>query len=535
MPTPEPLRFGIAGSPAEYEQIFRLNYDTFVDEIPQHQPNGRRRLEDRFHAENTYLVAALGDEIVGMVAMRGRRPFSLDEKLGGDVTAHLPADRRVCELRLLAVRPEYRKGAVFRGLVDLVLRHGLAQGYDLAIISGTTRQLKLYRHLGFVPFGPLVGSGEARFQPMYLTIEQFEASVPALTASRDPISFLPGPVPVSAAVRAAFEGPPAYHRDERFAATFNRVKARLCALAHAERVELLLGSGTLANDVVAAQISLLDSPGLVLSNGEFGDRLIDHAQRMRLAAAPLSAPWGARFDLDRLEQAVVAIGARWMWAVASETSTGMLNDLDALRDLSARHGLALCLDCVSAIGAVPLDLAGVYLASGASGKALGAFPGLSFVFYAHDARPESHRLPRYLDLGSYAAKGGIPFTQSSNLVSALDVALGQIGPSDLFARVARQSRELRARLDAIGVPVLVDAANASPAIFTIPVPLPARACALGEWLQRQGLLVAWQSEYLVSRNWLQIALMGERPADAPERLAAAIAGIWPMACEHVRA
>ena len=80
---------------------------------------------------------------------------------------------------------------------------------------------------------------------------------------------------------------------------------------------------------------------------------------------------------------------------------------------------------MSAIGAVPVDLDGVLLASGASGKALGAFPGLSMVFYAGNVRPEPARLPRYLDLGYYAQKDGVPFTHSSNLVAALDAALAR--------------------------------------------------------------------------------------------------------------
>jgi hypothetical protein len=41
------------------------------------------------------------------------------------------------------------------------------------LISGTTRQAKLYRHLGFTPFGPLVGKGDILFQPMYMTLAAF--------------------------------------------------------------------------------------------------------------------------------------------------------------------------------------------------------------------------------------------------------------------------------------------------------------------------------------------------------------------------
>jgi len=528
------VRFKIATDPDEFEQIFELAYDTFVDEIPQHQPNAARRHVDRFHAQNLYVIAVSGREVVGMLTLRGDRPFSLDEKLG-DVDRFLPPGRRVCELRLLAVRPAHRRGVVFRGLVDRVMREGHARGFDLAIISGTVRQAKLYEHLGFTPFGSLVGSDAAPFQPMYLTLEKFLETAPALTVRAEPVSFLPGPVPVAERVRDAFVRPPAYHRDAEFRDAFARVKARLCALVSAPQVEIFLGSGTLANDVIAAQLSRLNAPGVVVSNGEFGQRLIDQAGRQQLAHTPVAFPWGQPLGLSRIESAVRASGARWLWAVASETSTGMLNDLDALKSLARTHGLALCLDCVSAIGAVPLDLGGVFLASGASGKALASFPGLSFVFYAGQVPSEPTRIPRYLDLGYYAEKGGIPFTQSSNLVAALEAALAPFETSEPFDRLVALSQCLRARLLEIDAPVLVDEPLATPAVVTLALPPVCLAGDLGDHLRQQGLMVAYQSEYLVQRNWLQVSLMGHDSFAPISRLVAALVQAGPAWRTRARA
>jgi aspartate aminotransferase-like enzyme len=519
------VQYKVATESLEFEQIFQLAYDTFVEEIPQHQPNPDRRHVDRFHDENTYLIARAGDEVVGMLAIRGDRPFSLDEKLG-NVDPYLPAGRSVCELRLLAVRKDYRRGTVFRGLIDLLVAHGRARGFDLAIISGTLRQEKLYRHLGFVPFARLVGSTDAPFQPMYLTFEEFQAKAPAIAAAAgEPVSFLPGPVPLAREVRAAFERPPVSHRNGQFKEEFARTRSGLCRLANAANVQILLGSGTLANDVVAGQLTLLDAPGVVLSNGEFGERLIDHARRMRLDHAAVEGEWGRPFDAREIERAVERVRARWLWVVASETSTGMLNDLAMLKAIARRHDLALCLDCVSAIGAVPIDLGGVRLASGASGKALAALPGLSFVFHSGHVAPAPGRLPRYLDLGYYAEKEGIPFTHSSNLVAALDAALSRFNTDEPFERVSALSRWLRPRLRDLGLPILVDDPHATPAVVTIPLPASRSATALGDRLQRHGLLVAYQSEYLERRNWIQIGLMGHCTEAQLERLVMALGRI----------
>ena len=175
MNVPTPLVFKVASEDWEFEQIHRLNYRTFVEEIPQHAASPAQRLVDKFHAENTYLICLAGGTLAGMLAVRGNRPFSLDQKLK-ELDSYLPAGRNICEIRLLAVEKKLRGAPVLQGILALLWQHGLERGYDLAIISGTTRQFKLYRHLGFAPFGPLVGTGDARFQPMCITMETFESA-----------------------------------------------------------------------------------------------------------------------------------------------------------------------------------------------------------------------------------------------------------------------------------------------------------------------------------------------------------------------
>lgn len=166
-------KFKIATEDWEFAQIHRLNYATFVEEIPQHSVNPDQALVDKFHHENTYIICLDHGKVVGMIAVRGNRPFSLDAKLE-NLEAYLPPGRKLCELRLLAVERKHRNGWVFWGMGKLLAEHCLKAGYDLALISGTTRQQRLYRHLGFMPFGPLVGEPGAQFQPMYLSLEAFQ-------------------------------------------------------------------------------------------------------------------------------------------------------------------------------------------------------------------------------------------------------------------------------------------------------------------------------------------------------------------------
>jgi hypothetical protein len=205
----------------------------------------------------------------------------------------------------------------------------------MAIISGTLREQKLYRHLGFVPFGPIVGTEEAPFQPMYLTKEAFydkearfrrlmalpdekcgKKEEPESKSAEEKISFLPGPVEMSEEVKREFSRAPVSHRAGEFVEDFQHVKQQLRALTSAENVEIVLGTGTLGNDIVAGQISLLEEHGLILSNGEFGERLLDHASRFRLSHHTVKKDWGETFDYEEIREVLNHNSKiRWLWGV----------------------------------------------------------------------------------------------------------------------------------------------------------------------------------------------------------------------------
>jgi aspartate aminotransferase-like enzyme len=512
------LRYKLADSALEYEAIHRLNYRSFVEEIPQHAPNPERRLIDRFHEQNTYAICLEGDQLVGMIAGRCNRPFSLDAKLP-NLDSYLPPHQRAVEVRLLAVLPRHRKQAVFVRLAGLLAVHFRQQGCDLAIISGTTRQIGLYRHLGFVPFGPLVGGDQAPYQPMALTLESFGARAGALLAQAGgrTASFLPGPVEMAPAVRQAYAAPVLYHRGAEFAALLARVRRALCELAHAPHAVVMYGSGTLANDAVAAQLSTFGGRGLVLANGEFGERLADHARRWRLQFDVLKAPWGDAIDLGQVQRRLESRGARWLWAVAGETSTGVANPHRALQALCRARGVDLCLDAISALGLYELDLDGVRLATTVSGKALGAYAGLSVVF--HDGRlTEAGVLPRYLDLAAYEAGGGVPYTQSSPPLAALDASLRGSNWPARQARIAQADGRLRAELRRVGFAIVARDCAAMPGVVTLALPEDVPAERLAARMERLGYQLAHRSDYLVRRNWLQICLMGQWQDDLLERL-----------------
>jgi predicted N-acetyltransferase YhbS len=153
----------------EFLQIHQLNYKTFVEEIPQHQQNDEKTLVDRFHSKNKYIVAMKGKDVIGMVSYISDRPFSLDTKVEG-LDQYLPDHEKLVEIRLLSVSDKERKATVAYRLLQYLCQNLIKQNVDAAVISGTTRQLRLYTRMGFTAFGPLVGNEGAFFQPMFITL-----------------------------------------------------------------------------------------------------------------------------------------------------------------------------------------------------------------------------------------------------------------------------------------------------------------------------------------------------------------------------
>lgn len=159
----------------EYDQIHKLNHAIFAEEIPQHEQQENNVLVDKYHELNTYIVASIGEEIAGMVCYNAVRPFSLDKKLD-NLDAYLPAHNNLVEVRLFAVRKDLRKTGIGIALLKVLIPDLIKKGYDLGVISGTPREMELYMNIGAVPFGPLVGTEQVPYQPMYFSLANLKGA-----------------------------------------------------------------------------------------------------------------------------------------------------------------------------------------------------------------------------------------------------------------------------------------------------------------------------------------------------------------------
>jgi aspartate aminotransferase-like enzyme len=221
--------------------------------------------------------------------------------------------------------------------------------------------------------------------------------------------------------------------------------------------------------------------------------------------------WGAPFDLAAIERRLSASAAPgWIWFVHLETSTGVLNDLDALSRLSTSAGVRLCVDVVSSFGLVPVSLRQAWFGSAVSGKGLRSAVGLAIVFHSDDLAV-STKLPRYLDLGLAVREGGVPFTHSSALVRALSASIEGLNWRSRYSTVNARSAWLRAELVARGFEIVGAESDAAPGIITIALPRDIDSVALSDDLGGDGFLLSAHSGYLRRRNWIQVSLMSQPP------------------------
>lgn len=543
--------FKRAESDDELEQVHRLNYRTFVGEVGQYTDDGSGRLVDKFHDKNVYFIALRDGRVVGMVSAHGRPPFSVASRLADRSILERPGAKPI-EVRLLAVDPEERKGPAAFGLFCAFYDYAWEHGHTEVYISGVEEQVGLYRHMGFEPLGPPVACGSAAFVPMRITLADLKArsgylcemwarrakrreTSPRPTTERpvrreelswddEPaetalLCLLPGPVTTSAAVREAFRQPPIYHRGPRFIAQFERVRSTLAALTSARNVALFNGSGTLANEVVAATLGAEPdaraASGLILVNGEFGERLVQQSARFGLQARVLRWPWGQPWDLEEVDSTLAqAPPGSWVWGVHQESSTGVLNDLPGLVRTARQHGIRVCIDCISSLGAVPLDLREVYLATGATGKALAAYAGTAIVFADAErlGQLDLSRVPSYLDLPATLATRGPRFTFPSPTIQALQAALAEYATprqaQARYERYASQGAWVRQRLREAGLSPLADEAVASPVITSFAPPDGQSSAAFVERCKSWGFAIGGESRYLAERRLVQIATMG---------------------------
>jgi aspartate aminotransferase-like enzyme len=273
----------------------------------------------------------------------------------------------------------------------------------------------------------------------------------------------PGPTPVPPEVLAATARPMIHHRSPDFRGTLARVIERLKTVFRTEH-ELLLftAAGTAAMEGVVSNLCSSGDRVLAVSHGYFGERWATIAEAYGCDVDHLRYEWGEAPDADEVAGRAAEREPKVLLLTHSETSTGVVADVQAVAERVAGTGPILAVDAISSLAAVPFETDGwgfdVVVTS--SHKALMSPPGLAFtaVSPAALAAAAGSSSPRYyLDWERTRAaqeKGENPFSPAISLVLGLDVALDLIlaeGLETAHERHVRLGRACRAGVRALGL------------------------------------------------------------------------------------
>jgi serine---pyruvate transaminase len=292
-----------------------------------------------------------------------------------------------------------------------------------------------------------------------------------------------GPTPIPPAVSQAMAAPMLYHRAPAFDALYERVLSALPSVFRTQNdVLAFAASGSGALESAVANLVRPGDRVLACAAGKFGERWIQLGEAYGAEIVGYEPGWGERLDPAEIDRLLSENdGVRVAFATLSETSTGIVHDIQAIAEGARRHDVILAVDAVSGLGATELrqDEWGVDVVVAGSQKALMCPPGLAFASVSERAleyAAERGEGRYYFDWGRTVKsqrKGASPFTPAVSLFLGLDVALKLIaeeGLDNVLARHQILARATRAGVAAIGLDLFGDPDERSTVVTAVELP-----------------------------------------------------------------
>ena len=300
--------------------------------------------------------------------------------------------------------------------------------------------------------------------------------------------FTPGPTEVPPEVLETQARPLVHHRSDAFRKAHLEVIEGLRYILRTEGpVVLLASSGTGAMEAAVVNLTRPGDKALVTVNGKFSERWAEITRTYGVKTVVVEAEWGESVAPEAIERAFeVNPGVSVFFTTHSETSTGVLQDVERLARVAHDHDALVIVDGISSVCAhdVRVDEWGIDCMVGGAQKGVMTPPGLSFLSLSPQAvrKMTAGRHPCYyfdlLAATRTAEKGDTPYTPAITLVFALQRALQMIreeGIEKVIARHAANARAVRAAVRALGLGLFASVpSNAT----TAAVPPPDKAAAI---------------------------------------------------------
>ena len=334
---------------------------------------------------------------------------------------------------------------------------------------------------------------------------------------------LPGPTNIPERVQRAMMRPMINHRGAAFREIMEEVLQGIKQIYRTQQHLLIYpASGTGGLEAAVANFIAPGEKVLAVSIGVFGDRFADIADAFGAQVERIRVPWGQAVTPDQIGERLAADTAHEIKALLithNETSTGVFNDLQAVRRAMQDHPALTLVDAVSGLAAVELqmDAWGLDVVVSGSQKAFMIPPGLSFMGFSERAL-EKHRRNKQtnyywnIDFGlQYLEKGQTPFTPPISLYFGLQEALRMLQEEGLENTLARHDsyrRLTRASIRAMGLKLLAEDDCASPAVTAIWSPEGIPANEIRHDLQQHYQIIVAGGQQSLDNKILRIGHLG---------------------------
>ena len=336
--------------------------------------------------------------------------------------------------------------------------------------------------------------------------------------------FISGPTMVEEEIRNALIQEDISHRGIDFEMLFKDTQNQLYEVVNANASDyialLITGSGSSATEAMISTF-LPNSHTLIISNGEFGDRLIEQSEIFGIKSTIIKSEIGTEFDMDSINNILKSnsiiknILISWV-----ETSTGVLNPIEEVYDLSIKYNKHLYIDSVSAIGCEDVDLSQLSIdcLAGHSGKAIGAFPGIGIIICKRDLfNNTNYNKSFYLNLFKYyeysEKYSQTPHTPAIQLIYALNVALKGFNnnKTETIQRFKDTFNYLREQLHKIGVKLLLDDnIKKCRSVMAAYIPENISFESLQSQLSQKGFIIYGGRGYLNDKNLFLVSNMSRK-------------------------
>ncbi|MCF3948208.1 2-aminoethylphosphonate--pyruvate transaminase [Acidiphilium sp. AL] len=310
-------------------------------------------------------------------------------------------------------------------------------------------------------------------------------SIRAASETGDALLLTPGPLTTSRSIKEAM-----LHdwgsRDAAFVQINREVMERLPGIVNAGATHVTVpmqGSGTFAVEAMLTTFVPSDGEVLILINGAYGQRARKILEIARRRTVIHETPEDTPPDLVAVERVLASTPSiTHVFAVHCETTSGILNPVQEIGALAAKHGKGYLIDSMSAFGALPLDANAIHAdaIAASSNKCIEGVPGLGFVICRKDVleAAKGNASTLVLDLHDqwtvFQKTGQYRFTPPIHVIVAFHQALTEFfaegGQPGRGGRYTENCRVLVEGMRALGFRTLLQDQLQAPIIVTFHMP-----------------------------------------------------------------